>query len=124
MMPEKDDILAAAVLLLLVFGVVAVPVIGLGLALGYGLRAVIPGLDIGWAIVAGAVFATGIVDLTARFLLAARVEKRSAEEGDEEEDDDDDEEEEEEGPDEPWVTIPRRSVPPAKSGRRRAKRRR
>jgi hypothetical protein len=102
------DILATATVLLLVFGVVAVPVIGLGLALGYGLRAVIPGLDTGWAIVAGAVFATGIVDMTARLLLAVHDMKES-------------DEQEEVPTHAPWVTIPRSFLPP--TGRKRGRKR-
>ena len=95
---KRVDILAAAILLLTVFCVVAVPVIGLGLALGYLLRAVIPGLDLGWAIVAGAVFATGIVDMTARFLLAIRERERTAGE-------------EDLMADEPWLVVPRSFFP-------------
>ncbi len=105
---KKTDILAAAIMLLMVFGVVTVPVIGLGLALGFGLRALIPGLDLGWAIVAGAVFATGIVDMTARLLIATRERGQMTEQ-------------EDLMADEPWLVFPRGLLPP--TGRRRGKRR-
>jgi len=114
---KLSSLLTLVTILLVVFGIITVPVLGLGIALGYGLRALIPGLELGWAIVAGAVFATGIAEMMTRSLLAVRTGMRSAAGGEEEED------EGEEGPDEPWVTIPRRSVPPAKSGPRRGKKR-
>lgn len=105
---KKTDILAAAIMLLMVFGVVTVPVIGLGLALGFGLRALIPGLDLGWAIVAGAVFAVGIVDMAARLLIATREREQMTEQ-------------EDLMADEPWLVFPRGLLPP--TGRRRGKRR-
>jgi hypothetical protein len=102
------DILAVLILLLTVFCVVAIPVIGLGLALGYGLRAVIPGLDLGWAIVAGAVFATGIVDMAARLLLATREREPPSDEDDI-------------LADEPWIRIPRSFLLPEVPRKRRKK---
>jgi len=119
---KLSSLLTLVTILLVVFGIITVPVLGLGIALGYGLRALIPGLELGWAIVAGAVFATGIAEMMTRSLLAVRTGMRSVAGGDEEEEEEE-EDEGEEGPDEPWVTIPRRSVPPAKSGPRRGKKR-
>ncbi len=104
------NVLGAAILLLMIFLIVSVPAVGLGIALGYGLHALIPGLDLGWAIVAGAVFATGIVDMTARFLLATRKADRPT-----------DEEDVVIGA--PWITIPRSFFPPAASRKRGRKKR-
>ena len=69
---KGTDILAAIILLVLSFLVVALPTLALGIGLGYALWAVIPGLDLGWAVVAGAVFAVGIADMTGRLLHAMR----------------------------------------------------
>jgi uncharacterized integral membrane protein len=91
---DRWDILQAMILLLIIFVVVAVPVLGVGLGLGYALWAVIPGLDLGFAIVAGAVFAVGICSMTGRFLNATREVGRAS---DEQEDIPEDEE--------PWVAI-------------------
>ncbi len=103
------SILGAALLLLVAFLVVSVPVLGLGIAFGYALHALIPGLELGWALVAGAVFATGIVDMMARFLLAARGTRQT------------NEEEDLVGA-EPWIRIPRSFLypePPAPRQRKR-----
>jgi hypothetical protein len=108
---KMADILAAVILLAMIFCIVAVPVIGLGIGLGYALKALIPGLDLGWAIVAGAVFAVGIVDMTARFLLAVRKTRQDAEE-------------EESAGDEPWIRIPRSFLYPEPPTPKRRTRRR
>ena len=102
------DILAVVVLLLMIFCVVAVPTISLGIGLGYGLHALIPGLDLGWAMVAGAVFAVGIVDMAARLLIATREREQMREQGDL-------------MADEPWLVLPRGLLP--YTGRRRGKKR-
>ncbi len=100
------SVLGAALLLLVVFLVVSVPVLGLGIAIGYALHALIPGLELGWAIVAGAVFATGIVDMMARLLMATRETEQMTEQ-------------EDLMADEPWLVFPRGLLPP--TGRRRGK---
>ncbi len=107
---KMADIMAVVLLLLMIFCLVAVPVLGLGIGLGYALKAVIPGLDLGWAIVAGAVFAVGIIDMAARFLRATREMKRP-------------DEEEDVTTDEPWIVFPRSFFPPAVSRRRGRKKR-
>ncbi len=59
-----------ALVLLVVSGVIGAAVIDLGIGIGYLLRALIPGLEIGMAIVAGAVFAIGILGLFGRVIRA------------------------------------------------------
>jgi len=93
------------VLLVLLFCLAAIPILGLGIGLGYGLHAVIPGLDLNWAIVAGAVFSVGIWDMLMRFMTIAHGIEQDLREKD-------DEDEEQTQSDEPWVVIPRKSVPP------------
>jgi uncharacterized membrane protein YedE/YeeE len=107
---KMAGILAGLLLLLTIFLVVAVPVIGLGIALGYGLRAVIPGLDLGWAMVAGAVFAVGIADMAARLLRATQKMEQS-------------DGEEVALTEEPWFVIHRGFFSPGGGSRRQRKRR-
>jgi hypothetical protein len=56
----------------LIFAAIGAILIGLGVGVGYLLHALIPGLQIDLAIVAGAVFAVGLIDLFMRFLQAFR----------------------------------------------------
>ncbi len=76
--------------------VIAAIVTGIGVALGYLLAAVIPGLSLGLAIVAGMVAAVGTLDLFLRLISALNRRASASEEGDEASEFD-----------EPFVVIPR-----------------
>jgi membrane protein implicated in regulation of membrane protease activity len=63
---------------LLFFAVIGGLLIALGVGIGFLLHAVIPELSLGLAVVAGAVFAVGAVDLFRRFLAALRQFQRES----------------------------------------------
>lgn len=71
-------------LCLLVFAVIVAILIALGVGIGYLLHALIPGLGIDLAIVAGAVFAAALLDILARIFVAGMQIRREI--GDEEPD--------------------------------------
>lgn len=59
---------------------VGVIVIGLGIGIAYGLRLIMPKVDIGMALVAGAVFSFGIIDLLLRLMASVGASAPDAEE--------------------------------------------
>jgi hypothetical protein len=96
---------------LAVFGIIGAILIGLGIGIGYLLHALVPDLEIDLAIVAGAVFAVGLLDLIPRFIGMVREAK-------------DEDEKEEFLADDSLVAVPRSWLRPESSSRKSKKRKR
>ncbi len=101
------DTLIWIVFLLLCLCIIGAIVIGLGVGIGYGLSALIPGLDLGFALVAGAIFAIGVLDLFLRYLSAlSRTKPTSSDDV---------------VMDDPLVVVPRSFFQPRPAGKKRKK---
>jgi membrane protein implicated in regulation of membrane protease activity len=101
--------LGIIIYILLVLAILGTILIGLGVGIGYLLWAILPGIDLGMAIVAGAVFAVGLLDLFRRLVVSMKKQQE-------------DSEAEAALGDEPLVVMPRSLLERTPSGRTKRKR--
>ena len=76
---RRLPMLGIIIYILLTLAILGTILIGLGVGIGYLLWAILPGIELGMAIVAGAVFAVGLLDLFRRLMASMKKQQKDSE---------------------------------------------